>query len=99
MATRFVDVSESEIDQFKGNAVTKKTKNATKFEVRLFKRRLIKISLLQVTQFNENWYACLNTFFLCRQLLVTFAKYFVLQNGFNSSKSSQMKKKTWKSMN
>ena len=99
MATRFVDVSESEIDQFKGNAVTKKTKNATKFGVRLFKRRLIKISLLQVTQFNENWYACLNTFFLCRQLLVTFAKYFVLQNGFNSSKSSQMKKKTWKSMN
>ena len=27
------------------------------------------------------------------------ALYFVLQNGFNSSKSSQMKYKTWKSMN
>ena len=66
MATRFVDVSESEVDQFKENAVTKKTKDATKFGVRLFKGRLIKfheISLLQVTQFNENWYACLNTFF------------------------------------
>ena len=36
---------------------------------------------------------CLLHFFAekFRQLLVTFAKYFVLQNGFNSSKSSQMK--------
>ena len=42
MTTRFVDVSESEIDQFKENAVTKKTKDATKFGVKLFKRRLIK---------------------------------------------------------
>ena len=41
MATRFVDVSESEIDQFKENAVTKKTKDVTKFGARLFKKRLI----------------------------------------------------------
>ena len=43
MAARFVDVSESEIDQFKENAVPQKTKEATKFEVKLFKGRLIKL--------------------------------------------------------
>jgi len=32
MAARFVDVSESEIDQFKENAVPQKTKEATKLE-------------------------------------------------------------------
>ena len=42
MAARFVDVSESEIDQFKENAVPQKTKEATKFEVKLFKGGLIK---------------------------------------------------------
>ena len=44
---------------------------------------------------------CLFTFFAskCWQLLVTFVKSLVLQNGLNSSKSSQMKQKTWKSMN
>ena len=42
MAARFVDVSESEIDQFKENAVPQKTKEATKFGVKLFKGRLIK---------------------------------------------------------
>ena len=42
MTPRFVDVSESEIDQFKENAVPKKTKVATKFGVKLFKGRLIK---------------------------------------------------------
>ena len=31
MAARFVDVSESEIDQFKENAVPQNTKDATKF--------------------------------------------------------------------
>jgi len=41
MAARFVDVSESEIDQFKENAVPQKTKEATKFGVKLFKGRLI----------------------------------------------------------
>ena len=41
MAATFVDVSESEIDQFKENAVPKKTKDATKFGVKLFKGRLI----------------------------------------------------------
>ena len=40
MAARFVDVSESEIDQFKENAVPQKTKDATKFGVKLFKGRL-----------------------------------------------------------
>ena len=42
MAARFVDVSESKIDQFKENAVPQKTKDATKFGVKLFKGRLIK---------------------------------------------------------
>ena len=42
MAARFVDVSESEIDQFKENAVPQNTKEATKFGVELFKGRLIK---------------------------------------------------------
>ena len=61
-----------------------------------------KSSLLQVTQFTENWYACLLFFAsTCRELLVTFAKLFDggLQNGFNSCKSSQMKQKTRNSMN
>ena len=44
MAARFVDVSESEIDQFKENAVPQKTKEATKFGVELFKGRLIKFT-------------------------------------------------------
>ena len=39
---RFVDVSESEIDQFKENAVPQKTIEATKFGVKLFEGRLIK---------------------------------------------------------
>lgn len=42
MAARFVDVSESEIDQHEENAVPQKTKDATKFGVKLFKGRLIK---------------------------------------------------------
>jgi len=42
MAARFVDVSESEIDQFKKNAVPQKTKEATKFGVKLFKGWLLK---------------------------------------------------------
>ena len=42
MAARFVDVSESEIDQFKENAVSQKTKDATKFGVNLFEGSLIK---------------------------------------------------------
>ena len=58
------------------------------------------MSLLQVTQFTEKWYFCLHFFASkCRQLLVTFAEYFVLQNGFNSSQSSQLKWKRRKSMN
>ena len=42
MAARFVDVSVSEIDQFKENVVPQKTKDATKFGVKLFQGRLIK---------------------------------------------------------
>ena len=42
MAARFVDVSESEIDQFKENDVPRKKKDATKFGVKLLKGRLIK---------------------------------------------------------
>ena len=43
MAARFVDDLESEIDQFKKkNAVPQKTKDTTKFGVKLFKGRLIK---------------------------------------------------------
>ena len=42
MVARFVDISESEIDQFKRNAVPQKTKDATKSGVKLFKGRLIK---------------------------------------------------------
>jgi len=41
MAARFVDVSESEIDQIKENAFPKETKDATKFGVKLL-GRLIK---------------------------------------------------------
>ena len=38
MAARFVDVSESKIDQFKENAVPEKTNlDSTKFGVKLFK--------------------------------------------------------------
>ena len=63
-------------------------------------REVDNIYLLQVTQVTENWYVCFQFFASKRrQLLVTFAKYFVLLNGFNSSKSSQMKSKTRKSMN
>ena len=42
MAARFVDASETEIDQFKENAVPQKTKDATKFGVKIFIGRLIK---------------------------------------------------------
>ena len=42
MAARFVDVSESEIDQFKENDVPQKTKDATKSGVKLLKGRWIK---------------------------------------------------------
>ena len=42
MAAGFVDVLELEIDQFKENAVPQKTKDATKFGVKLFKGRLRK---------------------------------------------------------
>ena len=88
MAAKFVDVSESEIDQFKENAVPQKTKDAAKFGV----KRMIKFlfckqhSLLKTCMFVYIFLAS-----KCRQLLVTFAKYFLLQNGFNSSGSPQMK--------
>ena len=36
MAARFVDVSESQMEQFKENAVPQNTKDATKFGVRQF---------------------------------------------------------------
>ena len=42
MVARFVDVLNSEIDQFKENAAPQKTKDATKFGVKVFKGRLIK---------------------------------------------------------
>ena len=45
MAAGFVDVLELEIDQFKENAVPQKTKDATKFGVKLFKGRLRKFLL------------------------------------------------------
>ena len=41
MAARFVGVSESQIEQFKANAVPQKTEDATKFGVKLFKGRLV----------------------------------------------------------
>ena len=41
MAARFVDVSESQIERFKENAIPQKTKDATKFGVKLFKGRLV----------------------------------------------------------
>ena len=51
MAARYVDVLESEIDQFKENAVPekkKKKKGTTKFGFKLFKgTKVDKISLLQ----------------------------------------------------
>ena len=42
MAAKCVDVSESEIDQFKENALPQKSKYVTKFGVKLFKGRLRK---------------------------------------------------------
>ena len=42
MAAIFVEVSESEIDQFKENAVPQKTKDATKFGVKPFEGRFRK---------------------------------------------------------
>ena len=46
MTARFVDVSKSEIDQVKENAVPqKKTKDAEKFGVKLLKGKLIKFLL------------------------------------------------------
>ena len=42
MAARFADVSLLEIDQFKENVVPQKTKDATKFGVKLFQGKLIK---------------------------------------------------------
>ena len=63
MAAKFVNVLESEIDQFKKNAVPQKTKDATKFGVKLFKDRLIKFTVCSFTFFRSK----------CRQLLVTFA--------------------------
>ena len=41
MAARFVNVLESQIEQFKESAVPQKTKDATKFGVKLFKGRLV----------------------------------------------------------
>ena len=41
IAASFVDVSESQIEQFKENVVPQKTKDATKFRVKLFKGRLV----------------------------------------------------------
>ena len=41
MAAIFVDVSESQIAQFKENAVPQKAKDATTFGVKLFKGRLV----------------------------------------------------------
>ena len=59
MAARFVDVSVTDIDQFKENAVPQKTKEA----------RLIKFFVFQVTQLTENWHVCLHFFASkCRQL-------------------------------
>ena len=93
MEARFVDVSMSEIDQFKENVVPQKTKDATKFGVKLFQGRLIKFSFANNT-IAETSYVCLHFFASkCRQLFVTIAKYFVLQNGFKRSKSSQMNRK------
>ena len=49
MAVRFVDVSESKIDIFKENTVPQKTKDATKFGVKLFKGRLKNFSFASNT--------------------------------------------------
>ena len=49
MAARFVDVSVSEIDQFKENVVPQKTKDAEKFGVKLFQGRLRKFSFANNT--------------------------------------------------
>ena len=41
MAARLVDVSDSQIEQFKENVVPQKTKDATKFGIKLFKGRFV----------------------------------------------------------
>ena len=45
MAARSVDVSASEIDQFKENTVPQKTKEATKFGVKLFKGMFVSVTI------------------------------------------------------
>ena len=68
MAARFVAVSESEIDQFKENAVPQKTKDATKFRVKLFKGRSFASNTIY-------WkLVCLFTFF-CFKVLATFSNF------------------------
>ena len=91
MAAGFVDVLELEIDQFKENAVPQKQKMLQNLESSYSKVGWENFSFASNTIYWK--LVCLFTFFAskCRQLLVTFAKYFVLQNGFNSSKSWQMK--------
>ena len=42
-ASRFVDVSEAEIDLMKENAIPKNTKHATKFGITLFKGKMRKL--------------------------------------------------------
>ena len=71
MAARFVDVSESEIDQFKENAVPQKTKEAAKIWSRAIERQVDTISLLQVTQFTENSGMFLYSF--CFKVSATFS--------------------------
>ena len=44
-ASRFVDVSEEEINLMKENAITRNTKHTTKFEMKRFKDKMCKLCL------------------------------------------------------
>ena len=46
-ASRFVDVSEEEINLMKENAIPRNTKHATKFGMTLFKGKMLKFSYIE----------------------------------------------------
>ena len=78
MVARFGDVSESEIEQLKENAVPQKTNMLQNLESSYSKVGWY-ISLLQVTQFTEKW------------MFVNFCKIFCSTEWFQQQQSSQRK--------
>ena len=75
MATKFVDVSETKMNQFKENAVPQKKKGKRCYKIwnKAIQRKVDKISLLLITQFTENWHVCLH--FFCFKVSATFSNF------------------------